>query len=109
MEFLMQAFLRRLKDYSFLDYSYHKGLDGSYIIVFKSLPPEVDVKIVSKRISIHTMNDEEGNPIVEKMPICIPIENGPQRSIKVVFNKMTYAKKMNFLDIVFRQYSEKHN
>lgn len=109
MEFLMQAFLRRLKGYWFLDYLYYQEIDGSYLFLFRSLPPEVDVKIVSKKIRAHIMNDENGNPIMQDMPICTPIENGSQRSIKVIFDENTYAKKMNFLDVVFRDYSERHN
>ena len=109
MEFLMQAFLRSLKRYQFLDYSYSKEKNGSYLFIFQSLPPEVDVKIVNKKISIHVMNDENGDPIIENMSICTPIEKGPKRSIKVIFDEMTYAKKINFLDVVFRDYCEKHN
>ena len=109
MEFLMQAFLRRLRGYSFLDYSYHQELDGSYLFIFRSLPPEVDVNIVNKKISTHVMDDEKGNPIMKDMPVCMPIENGSQRSIKVVFDEKTYANKMNFLDVTFREYFEKHS
>lgn len=108
MEFLMQAFLRRLTGYSFLDYSYHQEIDGSYLFIFRSLPPEVDVKIVSKKIRVHAMDDENGNPVMEDQSICMPIENGPQRAVKIFFDKNTYAKKMNFLDVVFRDYSENH-
>ena len=109
MEFLMQAFLRKLKGYSFLDFSYHQELDGSYLFIFRSLPPEVDVKIVRKTIKVHIMDDEKGNPIMEDRSICMLLENGLARSIKIVFDKNTYAKKMNFLDVIFRDYSEAHH
>lgn len=108
MEFLMQAFLRKLEDYKkWLTFTYAQDpITGSYIFTFKDLPPKVDVDILKRRISVQTGIDEKGKAIMEDQCIGKPLEEGSRRYIEVTFDEDTYAVKMNNLEVVFRDYAE---
>lgn len=108
MDFLIQAFLRKLEDYRWLNYSYDRNrYTGTYTFEFRNLPPEVDANLLKLKIDVQDSVDEKGTIIMKKELIGNPKENGTNRSIEVILDRDTYAAKMNNIEPVFREYNEK--
>lgn len=107
MDFLVQAFLRKIEDYRWLKFAYNRNsYTGTYTFVFYNLPPEVDVKLLKRKIDVQDGVNEKGAIIMKKELIGIPRENGTDRSIEVILDRDTYAAKMNNIEPVFREYNE---
>lgn len=120
MEYLIQAFIRKLNEYTFIKALYQK-VDGQHQIVLFNIPTRIDVKLVNESIPIivgyqdksttvrgHTYSYKE--KIVKDEKMVIPqFDHINGRSLKIVLDRETYAKKINKIDVILREYNAKYN
>lgn len=127
MDFILKAFFKCLDTYRFAPHHVIHNADGSYLLVFTNLPPNLDIRICNatieeplseeERESFKKMNRKYGidkniyQP--KKIRIATSIEgektsNKHTRSIKILLDKNNYAKKINKIDFILRTYLERN-
>lgn len=118
MFFLINAFLAKLRDYSFIRFEYKWLSDECIQIDLFNIPPEVDVKLVRAKIEIVdgyrkkeiTRGIKRGGNYFIKEPniiehnCCIAMDDNRGKYVRVILDKDTYAKKMNAIECILRQY-----
>lgn len=118
MDFLVEAFLRRLRGYGKM-FKFHttKTPDG-YIIDFYDIPGSLDIALCNTFIEVpykeeerELLNKVKGGKHIEKyqmnrIKIGRPIENEYERRVRFVLDTDTYAKSMTAIDSTLRNYME---
>lgn len=120
MEYLIQAFIRKLNQYSFIKPLYQK-VNGKHEILLFDIPTRVDVKLVNESIPVIVGYEEKTTTVkgytysykekivkYEKM-VTPQFDHINGRTLKVILDKETYAKKINKIDIILREYNAKYN
>ena len=112
MHFLMEAFERILSNYGYrYAFSYDKKTN-TYHLNLLNLPTDLDYKFLVLEYDIESetriVNDERGKPVIYSTPnsaaVCRPMRVGSSRIIHIDFNSNDYAKKINKIESLLRQY-----
>lgn len=118
MDFLIEAFLRRLRGYGKM-FKFHtvKTPDG-YIVDFYDIPGSLDIALCNTIIEVPYTEEErellnriKGGKHIEKyqmnqIKIGRPIENEYERRVRFILDIDTYAKSMIAIDSTLRNYME---
>lgn len=117
MEFLLNAFILKIRNYRIGEISLVRSGDG-YDLYLYNIPMALDASILKTNIPVHMGYNveqievkragkkfprEKKTPIIEMMPIGEPV-NSVDYVLKVTLDRKTYAMKMNKLDVLFRNY-----
>lgn len=117
MEFLLNAFIRKIRGYRIGIVSLVRSGSG-YDLYLYDIPTPLDASILKTKIAVHRgyetrqIEVKRGNkkfkrdakvPNIEMIPIGEPV-NSIDYALKVALNKETYAMKLNKLDVLFRDY-----
>lgn len=117
MEFLLNAFILKIRNYRIGEISLVRSGDG-YDLYLYNIPMALDASILKTNIPVHMGYNveqievkragkkfprEKKTPIIEMMSIGEPV-NSVDYVLKVTLDRKTYAMKMNKLDVLFRNY-----
>lgn len=118
MDFLVEAFLRRLREYGNM-FKFHvvKTMNG-YIIDFYNIPGSLDIALCNTTIEVpyeeevrEILNRNRKGKYIDKyqmniIKIARPIEDKKDRRVRFILDEDTYAKSIIAIDSTLRNYMQ---